>query len=123
MVQMPLDVKRQPSHVQGLESSSSNHKTGLALLSVTAVDLSMASIAQAESLQVGETYYNMDAVGAAAGTDPSRLVEQPPAIQVVQAFQDFVTELLLPYLLGLTFVYGVALTFGLVEGPFDSGKR
>mmetsp|Transcript_4145 Transcript_4145/g.5834 ORF Transcript_4145/g.5834 Transcript_4145/m.5834 type:complete len:125 (+) Transcript_4145:1-375(+) len=94
-----------------------------AWLPFAALEVSTLKSANAESIQVGNTYYNMDAVGAAAGVDPSRLVEQTPSNQVVQAVQDITTELLIPSLVGFSLVYGIALTLGLVEGPFDSGKK
>mmetsp|Transcript_122167 Transcript_122167/g.273059 ORF Transcript_122167/g.273059 Transcript_122167/m.273059 type:complete len:155 (+) Transcript_122167:59-523(+) len=70
-----------------------------------------------------ETMYNMQAVGAAAGMDPNLIIEQPPQVQVFQAIQDFTGEFLIPYLIGGGFVYGVALTFGFVEGPFPTKNK
>mmetsp|Transcript_39651 Transcript_39651/g.93415 ORF Transcript_39651/g.93415 Transcript_39651/m.93415 type:complete len:157 (-) Transcript_39651:165-635(-) len=87
-----------------------------------AADAAALSLA-APAAYADTVYLNPEALKA-AGVDPAEyrkaIIETQPAdVQFQLALQDFVTEFAIPFWLGLGLVYGFALTFGLVEGPFD----
>mmetsp|Transcript_46199 Transcript_46199/g.84626 ORF Transcript_46199/g.84626 Transcript_46199/m.84626 type:complete len:160 (-) Transcript_46199:104-583(-) len=70
-------------------------------------------------------YINPEALRA-SGLDPSEvrraIIETQPAdVQIQMALTDFLTDIVIPFFLGLGIVYGLALTFGAVDGPFDNG--